>query len=261
MTDQLTVAGSASRVLDEVVASLPRSFAHVPRGGEADIAVVEGSAGWPERVRGAVSGGARGVVVLDPCSADSSSVATAVPVVLSESWAGNPTVLAVAERWRSAVAGATLIESTVTEPVAGRDAAELVLRQLRLLRRLGVPDAQLESATRSHRSYSLAGRAGTATVSLLGVATDADPEALDAFLIGVEETLKLRLHPSRTARPAQAKRLTTDGGELLPTIWETAHRAAFRRIRDVVLSGGGGDDLDAFADDSARAVAAIGAEA
>ena len=57
-------------------------------------------------------------------------------------------------------------------------------------------------------------------------------------------------HPE-TARPAEVVITDEAGVRTLPTLWESSHRAAWRRAHLLLQAGDPGTDLSDFADDQA----------
>jgi hypothetical protein len=261
---QIAVGGSLVGVTAEVVASLPMSYAF--SDGNAQVIVIDGSAAWPVRAAGAVTGGARGVIVTDPVAVDPFAIASLaksasvsrVAVLLSEPWAGNPTALAIAPEWRTGLTSASTIESTAIVSAHGAANVDLVLRQLRLLRRLGVNGIALRTGNDTSDAYSRLGSAdGGGRVILFGVRSSGSEESLDVVVTTPAQTISLRMTSARSARPASAVRLTPSGGEIFPTIYETAHRATFVLMHELLVSGSTVDELAGFAEDVTAAQGAL----
>lgn len=252
MNERLTVKGASDALLTEVISSLPVSFAHAIEG--ADVAYVDGSAGWPARVAEAAESGARGIIVGNP-TADAPDLieelarSIVVPVVLSEGWAGNPTVDGVASLWASSISSATVVESSTTL-VRSSGLDEALFRQLRVLRALGFDGVHLSEGAVTSSAYSWVGHARSgAQVVLFGVRSSLGAEGLQVDVAGPVDSVRLTLAPPLSARPGLARRVTVEGGELLPTIYETAHRAAFRHLHEQVVAARPRDELLLFAAD------------
>lgn len=251
---QLSVAGPESPVLTEVVASLPVSFAFA-QDSAPDVRIVSGDGDWVARAREALAERARGIIVTDPSIVPVESVRALardaiIPVVLSEAWAGNPAVTEVRARWGESIRAAMSVECTVTEPLDGEERQALLLRQARVLRGLGVRGVVLSGGSVSTRAYSLVGESSTGQqVSLFAVTSSGAPTALTVSLMGDGSSVRVSVPAATSARPAHASRLTPGSGEVLPTIWETAHRAAFRRMHDLIVTKKPSDDLEGFASD------------
>jgi len=256
VTQRMDVSGEPTQILAEVVASLPVSYGF---GEGAGLVVLDGgTSGWADRVPVAVAGGAVAVIVIDPLLEDADRVRAAadsaadVPVLLSETWAGNPAVEAVATSWSEYLSAVASVETHVVDPAGGVSTANLVLRQLRVLRRLGLPDVSLAAFTETPSAYlCLGSTTGGSQVLASGVRSSGSPETLEVTVTGASGSVRLRLPVARTARPATARLIRDDGGTILPTIFETAHRATFRRLAE---AGGAGsvNELRAFADDIER---------
>lgn len=247
-------------VAAEVVASLPMSYA--VGTDRADVVVVAGSDGWPARADAAIRRGARGVIIVDPAAEPAASVhevrasaaSAGTVVLLSESWAGNPAVEGVRERWGGSFAAARTIESFVVEPVSGLRNADLLLRQVRVLRRLGAAGARVRGGGGTSRAYSLAGdTVDGVRLALAGVRSAGSAPKMEVVITGATQTVSLSLTSAETAKPASAVLTTPTGGDVLPTIYETGHRATFRRMHRLIASGEPVDELGDFVTDAALA--------
>ena len=81
--------------------------------------------------------------------------------------------------------------------------------------------------------------------------TDAVPESATIRIVDAHTVFEAWLPAAGAARPALVVVTGPHGATRLPTLWETSHRAALRRARDILRGEGTGDDLTAFVSDAA----------
>lgn len=237
--------------LDAVVASLPVSLAYGAR--PADLVAVSGSHGWSGRLDAAILDGARGVVVVDPVG-DEAPVA-AIPVVLDQTFASHPGVHAARDAAARIPAGALLEIRIATHGV--EDLADELLRGIALSRavtRTSVAEGRL-LARGAHgltvRATLDDGRPALFTVTR----TTAIARSARVRLLG-DTAVEVVVPDSSAARPARVTVTGPDASGLLPTVYETAHRASWRRLHRAVIEGRPTTDLADFSDDL-RALHAI----
>jgi hypothetical protein len=259
-TNQLSVSATTgapdAAVISEVVASLPVSFRH-SLTERSDVAAVDGTDGWAVRALPVVTSGVRAIVVTNPRPQPAASIlelasaatAAGVHVILSEGWSGNPAVAALTGEWGEHLASATLIE-IISGDTTAEAFSDAVFRQVRMLRALGFGGATLRAGTVSPTSFSLVGSTSDgALVSLFGARSSAAVEHMQIIAGSADVTVRATLSPDRTARPASVELTTVDARSVLPTIWETAHRASWIRVHAAISSGSIVDELTAFAED------------
>jgi hypothetical protein len=259
MTQQLTVTSSpeadSTGAVPQVVASLPVSL-HPSDDGAAALVAIAGDGGWAERAIAAISSGARGVMVISPSPADVAALseranAQGVPVVIDTEWAHNPAVAASAPHFASHNDENSLLEARVNAP-AGADLDQVLLAQLALIRAAVDPVVRLAYARRNEHGYdALAQLAGGAQATLTAILTNAIPASATLRIIKPRHAVALGLPGAGTAAPGKVTVSGPQGATLLPTLWESAHRAAWRRLHDLVEAGQTCDDLGAFAEDAA----------
>lgn len=245
MTDiQLAVrrdpSAALTGVVAEIVASLPVSFRL--DADDARVRVVDGSLpGWASTAHHEARAGGE-VVVLDPHATDLDALEglQSLPghrVVLSDTWAGNPMLTAVADAWGRDLTGVALIEVSIIEPVGGVDATDLLLRAIRVLGSMGIEVSEISAPSGSSHGFTASGRTRTGgIVSVFAVHTDADRPALRVAISSATAAIQVDLPPATTARPAHARRVTTESATELPTIWQTAHRSSFQRLHRAVVA-------------------------
>jgi hypothetical protein len=256
MTTQLTVQfdldAAAAGDLTQVIASLPVVLQQTQTG--ADLVGIAGGPSWPAAAEEAIEAGARGVLVINPVAADTSSLrarmkANAVPVVLDSTWAHNPAATASAGPFSDIDDENSLVEARVTVAV-GADLDRVLLGQLALIRATVAPVTGLVFARRSRFGYdAMATLASGARASLTAIATDSTPSAATLRILRPETAVELNIPAPVTSIPGHVVVSNPAGATLLTTQWETAHRAAWRRLSELVTSGGTASDLADFEHD------------
>lgn len=247
-TTRITIETVGSPTGAQVVSTLPMSFS--PVAGEATVRVVDGGPGWAERAA-AAAGEARAIVVMDPVGGNAeairSLIGAGVPVVLAEAWAGSPAVRNAVAAWAEAISEAMTIDVRVlAQPSAPTE--ELLLRAVRVLRRLGLPVSTIDSLLAAPGGFAGLGRAGNgARIVLFGARGAIDELRID--VLGPGATTQLVLYPPTSARPSESVRTTAEGAVRLPTVYETAHREAFRAAHRLASGGEGSGSLEDFATD------------
>jgi hypothetical protein len=262
----LTVAAQddIGPLVAQVIANLPVSFAPAS-GSRPDVVVVSGAGHWSGNAADALSNGARTVIVIDPSADDPDDVESlaqqaesrAAVVALSETFAGNPAIAAFRDRFPSAFTrlAAVFIDSTATDA----DPMDLALTQIRVLRAVGLSDLTLQTVSTHTRGFTYSGRAGGALLGGVGALTTALPPRLRLRGHSPDRLIEIELPDAASARPADAVLSNDAGGYVLPTIYETAHRATFHRIQAAVLKGlSTAPQLREFASDVRAARAAFG---
>jgi hypothetical protein len=247
-TRQVTIETADSPWGAQVVSTLPMSFSPTTR--DADVRVVDGGPGWTKRAAEAATG-ARAIVVVDPIGGDAGAVRslddTGVPVVLAEAWAGSPAVLNAVTAWAEAISEAMTIDVHIlAKPSAST--AELLLRAFRVLRRLGQPVSTIESLLSPSGGLAGLGRAENgASIVLFGAWSAIDELHVDVLEPG--SSTQLVLYPPENARPSESIHATAQGAVRLPTVYETAHREAFRVAHRLASRGKRSNALKGFAAD------------
>jgi hypothetical protein len=221
MTDLLTV--SLPPTLDvppthAVLASLPKSLRGVAGGG--DLAAVDGTAGdWPERLAQAVESGVRGVLLANPGKVSPAALTpvagTDVPVVVYSPWALDPTVLAHREQIAHAAASAALVDLVSVVPAGARTLDDVVLDQLALAR-VAVGEVPVDRSV---------------------VFSDFGTSSTRLSVRAPGEEWRLVFADPAYARPTLAYRIDDAGEQLQPTLYETAHRVAWRELHAAVTTG------------------------
>lgn len=228
-----------------VIASLPVSLvAADPRLGRADLAAVDGGPGWPERTADALRHGVGGLLLIHPVpvAPDEVPEESVVPVVVDYRFAGNPALAAATDAFAGWPSSA-MIELAAVLPDAS-DLGTILVDQLATLRRLAQPAETLNPLTWSPSGYYLSGATIHGSPLLLSAhVTIGAPASLWVRGLAPDHAVELTLPDPRTARPAFLVRTTQAGATTTPTLWETSHRAAWRRLHTAVTGSRLTDDL------------------
>ncbi|MCO4239453.1 hypothetical protein [Pseudarthrobacter raffinosi] len=258
MTAQLSVQADADAeaagAVAAVVSSLPVSLK--PADAAADLVAIAGYAGWTGRADAAIRHGAKGVVVINPQAEDPAALAAVAKehgaaVVLDQQWAGNPVLAETQEDVRDLLAknlaDAVLVDS-VAHAAAGSDAAALLTEHLAAILTCGVEVSGWKSVQRTPHGYVVAGRLSNgAPLVLHGVLTSAVPATAKVSILTASGRADVVLPDPSAAWPAEVRTVTADGATTLPSLYESTHRHSWTRLRDQLLSGTPGSDLEQFA--------------
>ncbi|MFE4194424.1 hypothetical protein ACFRJ9_01025 [Paenarthrobacter sp. NPDC056912] len=245
-TPQAAEAGAVALA----VASLPESFG--PATAAADIQVIAGQPGWPEEAAKAISTGARGIVVVNPSPANVDSLVeaaerTGTAVVLDQRWASNPAVPAAEDAVRSMAGRAAILDTVATAPV-GTGSGELLADHLAAVVRITGPLGGLRVLTRGPHGYTAtAVLANGSPVALQGILSGARPAGVTITMLTDDGGVSVALPEPVAAWPATVKVTGPQGDVLLPTIYESAHRATWRRLKGHLDAGTVPSDLHRFA--------------
>jgi hypothetical protein len=250
----LRVSGSADAVtagdIVPVIASLPVSLARTESLERGDLIALHGGAGWPQRMADVLQDGAQGLLLLQPTVAPVDDVpdVSRVPVVVDYWFSGNPAV-SEAKYSFDGWPAYTMIEVAAVLPDHGALPAAL-LDQLAALRRIGQPAADLTRLTWQSGGYYLGGFTNEGTPLLLSAhVTVGVPPSLRVRGLARDRIVELTLPDPTTARPATLVSTDSVGALTSPTIWETSHRAAWRRLHAAVTGAEKTHDLaDLLAD-------------
>jgi hypothetical protein len=263
MTALSVLADPAARhagKVDEVVASLPVSLTHAADRAGADVVAIAGDVNWPARAVGAIEEGARAVLIVRPVDADTTGLARtarekSVVVVIDTPWAGNPVMTEARVRFRAAARSGGSLELRLVVPT--NDVLQLALVDgLQLTRAVLGEVADVRPLTWTRHGLHAEGRVGDVLVDLAIVGSDATRPHASVRLLAVNQAVELQLPDCRSARPAQLMTVTGDGAASAPTLFESAHRAAWRRLLHHVNTGTPTEDLAHWQVDTATAARA-----
>lgn len=261
MTEQLTVGATpeatTTGAIAEVIASLPVSM----RAGDSAAGLVAVSGpGWASEAITVATGGARGILATDPVFTDFPTHAeellgAKIPIVVDTTWAYNPAVDAAASHFAALNPADTMLESRV-ETRAGSDLARVLLAQLALIRRAtGSAVTTLSIHRWKSNGYTAIGSAENgAEVALDAILTDVRPPSAALWALTRQAAVRLTVPDPTTATFGTVTISDQHGAVLLPTAYETAHRAAWRELHRRVNVGATTNDLPALLADLALVV-------
>lgn len=262
---------SATRAAEEAgtvslaVASLPASFGPGPSGlvspattsQAADVAVIAGEIGWTAEASQAIEAGARGVMVANPAPEETRRLAAAAEaagaaVVLDHRWASNPALISAngepdaREAVRSALGTAAMLDSmAVSAP--GTDLNRLLGQHLAALLTVAGALDGVRILRSDSTGYTLSGDLpGGAPFTAQGVLTAACPAGVDIRLYTKDGGVSVKVPDPGAAWPATVRATGPQGEVLLPTLFESAHRAAWRRLKGHLDNGTRPGDLTDF---------------
>ncbi|MET3951306.1 hypothetical protein [Arthrobacter sp. UYEF36] len=254
LTVHTTSGAETAGAIAAVIASLPVSFA--PASGAPDVTAVAGHAGWTGRAAEAILAGSRGVVVSGPVAEDPAALAGTAArrgavIVLDQRWAGNPALAASHDAAR-AVISAALADCVLLDSVAygapDDDPIVLLTEHLAAVLQSGVAVDGLKVVQRSANGYTVVGKlANGAPAALQGITTASVPATATISLLNSTGRADITLPDPSAAWPAEICSVTAAGATTLPTIYESAHRHSWRRIRRLLEAGGPSTDLQQFA--------------
>jgi len=225
--------------VDAVLASLPVSLVPAPNGSAdlanlADLVALDGGSDWTTRLDEVLARGARGAVLVSPTVTTRDPEALPIPVVVDFEFAGRPGLEAV----RAAVedAGPTALLEVRSVFGAGRSDGEIVLELFSLVRHvLGAGVTQARLLLRSADGLAIRAHAADGRAILFtNVRTNAVDPVVTLRVVGPAGAVSVRIPSSATSRPVEVVVTDASGARMLPTHWETSHRAAWRRLRDAV---------------------------
>lgn len=234
------------------VASLPASFGPAEAGSAAAVGVIAGRSGWTQEAIRAIDAGARGIVVVNPAAESvedlqESAEASGAAVVLDQRWATNPAVAGAEDAVRTMAGRAALLDSIATAP-AGTGSGELLADHLAAVVRLTGRLENLRLVAGGAHGYTVSARlANGAPLALQGILSNARPAGVSIKLLTDDGGASVELPEPLAAWPATVKVTGPQGELLLPTLYESAHRATWRRLKKHLDAGTAPSDLAGFA--------------
>jgi len=255
-TPEAQPAGAVSQTM----ASLPATFgpAAGTQPGAADVLVIAGGPGWTAEATRVIAGGARGIVVANPRPEATAELAAAADaagaaVVLDLRWASNAALVGEAadpdarDAARSALGTASLLDSVATA-APGTDLQRLLGEHLAALLAVCGPLDGVRVLRADATGYTVGGRlANGAPFTAQAVLTAARPAGVDINLYTTDGGVSVQVPDPDAAWPAEVRVTGTHGELLLPTLYESAHRSAWRRLKEHLRAGTRPDDLTGFA--------------
>ncbi|MFJ4029828.1 hypothetical protein ACIPWF_20800 [Paenarthrobacter sp. NPDC089989] len=232
------------------VASLPESYAHAST--TADVHVINGRPGWTGQALEAIDAGARGIVVVNPAAESVEQLQQAAnaggtAIVIDQRWASNPAAAGAEDAVRTMAGRAALLDSVATAP-AGSDAGALLADHLAAVVRLTGPLERFRLVNRGAHGYTVSAQlANGAPTALQGIVSSARPAGVHINLLTDDGGACVALPEPVAAWPATVTVTGPQGELLLPTLYESAHRATWRRLKEHLDAGTAPSDLDRFA--------------
>ena len=235
----LTATGGpgTERVTAVTLSSLPVSYASAKDPDRATVAVVDGVGEWPQEARHHLDRGSKATIVVHPEPADLTPLRDAHGTLLVDSlWASNPAVPTAAGLFIPRMPRAALLECRIVL-TAGRPQAAALLDAMALIRKLTGPAQEVRTIHVDGRALVVSATSRQLPVRISILRSHAVPSSATVRMLtddgGVEITVP---HPD-TARPAVVT-LTDPAGTLqLPTLWESGHRATWRRAAAAIGTG------------------------
>jgi threonine dehydrogenase-like Zn-dependent dehydrogenase len=264
MSGQYTVSATSAAqepgAVTQTLASLPATFGPAPENqpGTAHVLVVAGGPGWAAEALSAVAAGARGIVVAHPVPEDTTELAAAADaagtaVVLDHRWASSPALAGEStdpdarDAVRSAAGTASLLDSVATA-APGSDPQRLLSEHLAALLAVTGPLDGVRVLRSDTTGYTVSGRlANGAPFTAQGVLTAARPAGVDIRLYTTDGGVAVQVPDPDAAWPAEVRITGSHAELLLPTLYESAHRSTWRRLKDHLRAGTRPDDLAGFA--------------
>lgn len=246
-TEEARQAGEVA----SVIASLPISF--IPAGRESEIRAIAGHPGWVGQALTALGDGVNGLVIIRPSAEDVTQLEIAaevarVPVVIDSRWAANPALTGIGESVRGALGKGLLLDS-VALTASGTKLTDFLAEHLAAaLRFAGQELYDLRKVHQNRHGYTVSGSlANGAPVALHGIITDARPAGVSISLRTTSGAMRTMVPDPQGAWPAEVRVVTAAGETLLPTIYESAHRATWRRLKGHLERQSSAPDLADFA--------------
>jgi hypothetical protein len=232
--------------VDGVIASLPLSLAESPEGGQ--IASIDGGkTGWRERAQAALDGGALASIVVTPTANGATAPEDSPRILLDWAFASNPAVERAADAARPLVEQTVLLESRMVLP-SGTEPMQCLLDQVTTIARIigegTFAPGSLRQLFADQNGYQFAGSLpGGAPVKVSAVVSTSASPHLGIRLLTKNGSLAVYIPAPHTAAPAEIRLVTSDGELLLPTEYESAHRATWRRAVRMLREGEHSQDL------------------
>jgi hypothetical protein len=125
-----------------------------------------------------------------------------------------------------------------------RPLAAVLVDQLSLVRAVLSPTTELRMLHRSDHGYVAEAETTTLPVDLTAVRTDAIPEQALLRLITADGSVEVQIPSGDTAQPALLTVIGPVGATRSPTVYETGHRASWRRLHRLLTDHESSHDID-----------------
>jgi len=234
-----------------VLASLPTSFA-LNAAGQADVVAISGTDhDWVRRGRRAVEGGARGVFIACPGSADpvvlrqlgADARAAGVAVLVAAPYRADPAWADCLAPARRDLPSLQLVDSVIrVSPGGGPQATRVallrgVLEQLGVVEDLAERPVELELAHSSEGQYVVVGTTGPMAVTLTGVISPLRNETFSLDAVGQQCRWSARFAGDAPARPSEVTRWDRSGSLTAARRYEGSHRRCWRLLHAAIEAG------------------------
>ena len=240
--DETRVTGA----LSWVAASLPATLDLV--ADNADLRAVSGAAGWVERANQALCEGASGVVVVAPEAEaiddlrDTAAERDAF-VILDQRWRSNPAVIEA----RNAVNASISFADIAVNVPAIEDVERAMHESVQIAHHLIGGVENLRVLHRQSRTVLVSGSVASGAPLTITIAVGpAIDRPFHLRVVTASGGVHLSVPDPGTAAPGLVTILHADGSTTLPTRWESAHRASWRRAITAFERGERPDDLREF---------------
>lgn len=224
----------------QTMASLPESFSSTSRTAAPDAVSVDGGPNWAKQATTLIETGVKALVVSDPRVVEADEVHNLIliaehhgaTVELAESYAGDPALKHHGESISANLETMAVLIVTENHPLPDLRSAALSI--VRTCRALGRP-LELETVRWHGHSVFVIGRSQNLVVE--GVVTRSNACVGQRIQgLGYASTMNVWLTGSATAQPADIAITTLSGETRFTTIYETADRAAWKRLHQTVTS-------------------------
>lgn len=249
MVPTITVSADSMQVpgLESVVASLPLSLRFADGLGEATA--IDGASGWVDRAVTAIQGGSRAIVVTGPVAMDVSSLtrladSTGATVIIDSRWASNAVVPHAAAEIRRVPTTENKLQ--IHSVISVHDPLDVaLLDQLALARALVGNVKSLRVVYQGQHGYYAQVACEERGVNLVVVQSVGEHAHTTARVVTQTGSIDVDIPCPDTARPATMYITDAAGSTLKPTVYESAHRTAWRKLIGAHASPD--EDLAAFA--------------
>lgn len=224
--------------------ALPLSLSTADGMDGALVAVDGGDRGWGGHVARVVGDGALGVLVEAPRRLDQNEAealtdaAARVPVLLRRRYLSNPVFHSPRDAWPRAEDALSLVtDQFIASPA---DVDQALFDHLSVVREVVGEVESVDAAEIRSSGYSVTGTLEGGTPLVIGgIVSATEPARVRMRLLRPPRRLVAEIFTDETSRPAMVTITDGDGDRLLPTSYESSHRAAWRRLaaaaRDSVL--------------------------
>ncbi|WP_426561309.1 hypothetical protein ACPPVT_14205 [Angustibacter sp. McL0619] len=245
-----------------VWASLPLSLG-VAASEPAQLVAVDGrQRDWLTVATETASSGVLGILVVHPRPGPAAAAVhelaarardNGLPVVVETVWAAHPAVAQLADSTRARLDDVALADSVaIVAKDDPRSPASVLLDQLALLRAVLGPIDEVTFSASGASGHTVNARRGASAVALSAVRTSVSPAGARLAIYTASGEAHLVVPEGGTAAPARASVVDDQGESVLPSWYESASRASWRRLVEAVTSQQALADLDFLADDLDR---------